>query len=79
MLILNRKIDEEIIINSEIVVKVLSISEGHIKIGITAPKDVEIFRGEIYKQVKENIKKASKESKTNIKIEPTHKLNRIRG
>jgi len=79
MLILNRKVDEEIIINSEIVVKVLSISEGHIKIGITAPKKVEIFRGEIYNQVKENIKKASKESKTNIKIAPTHKLNKIRG
>ncbi len=79
MLILNRKVDEEIIINSDIVVKVLSISEGHIKIGIAAPKDVEIFRGEIYNQVKENIKKAIEESKTNIKIAPTHKLNKIRG
>ncbi len=79
MLILTRKVDEEIIINSEIVVKVLSISEGHIKMGITAPKNVEIFRGEIYLQVKENIKKASEESKVNIKIAPSHKLNKIRG
>ena len=53
MLILTRKVDEEIIINSEIVVKILSISEGHIKIGISAPKDVDIFRGEIYEQVKD--------------------------
>ena len=78
MLILTRKVDEEIIINSEIVVKVLSISEGHIKIGISAPKDVEIFRGEIYLQVKENIRKASEESKLDIKIAPNHKLNKIR-
>ncbi len=79
MLILTRKVDEEIIINSEIVVKILSISEGHIKIGISAPKDVDIFRGEIYEQVKANIKKASEESKLNIKIASTHKLNKIRG
>ncbi len=78
MLILNRKLDEEIIINSEIVVKVLSISDGQIKIGISAPKEVEILRGELYEQVKENLKRASEESKINMSIPPKHKINIIR-
>ncbi len=52
MLILTRKVNEEIIINSEIRIKILSISENQIKIGISAPEDMEILRGEIYERVK---------------------------
>ena len=52
MLILTRKINEEIIINSEIRIKIISISENQIKIGITAPENMEILRGEIYERVK---------------------------
>ena len=54
MLILTRKNDEEIVINSDIVIKILSISEGQVKVGISAPKDIEILRGEIYQKVKES-------------------------
>ena len=42
MLILTRKVNEEIKIGPEITVKLLSISEGQIKLGITAPANVEI-------------------------------------
>lgn len=52
MLILTRKINEEIIINSEIRIKILSISENQIKIGISAPENMEILRGEIFERVK---------------------------
>ena len=53
MLILTRKINEEIIINSEIRIKILSISENQIKLGISAPEDMEILRGEIFERVKQ--------------------------
>ena len=53
MLILTRKINEEIIINSDIRIKILSISENQIKIGITAPENMEILRGEIFERVKQ--------------------------
>jgi carbon storage regulator len=53
MLILTRKINEEIIINSEIRIKILSISENQIKIGISAPENMEILRGEIFERVKQ--------------------------
>ena len=64
MLILTRKTDDEIKINSDITIKVLSISDGQVKLGITAPPDVEIFRGEIYEKVKQVTIEASEKSKS---------------
>lgn len=73
MLILTRKVNEEIKIGPEITVKLLSISEGQIKLGITAPANVEIFRGEIYEKVKQVTIEASINSKS--KPENVKKLN----
>lgn len=62
MLILTRKMDEEIKIGQGISIKVLSISEGQVKLGISAPPDVEIFRNEVYEKVKQVTIEASKQS-----------------
>jgi carbon storage regulator len=62
MLVLTRKIDEEIKIGKDITLKILAISENQTKIGIEAPKGVQIFRNEIYTKVKENAIQASKAS-----------------
>ncbi|MEW6702739.1 MAG: carbon storage regulator CsrA [Bacteroidota bacterium] len=62
MLVLTRKIDEEIKIGSDITIKVLSISENQIKVGIKAPKDVQIYRNEVYDKVKESTIEASRAS-----------------
>jgi len=59
MLILTRKIEEEIRIGSDITIKILSISDNQIKIGIDAPSNVQIFRGEVYDKVKQNTINAS--------------------
>ena len=77
MLILTRKNDEEIVINSDIIIKILSISEGQVKLGITAPKDIEILRGEIYLKVKEFNLEAVKKSVQKISGLDNIKLNRI--
>ncbi|MEJ5350733.1 MAG: carbon storage regulator CsrA [Melioribacteraceae bacterium] len=62
MLILSRKTDEEIKIGPDITIKVLSISENQVKIGITAPNDVQIYRGEVYEKVIQYSMEASKSS-----------------
>jgi len=62
MLILSRKTDEEIKIGPDITIKVLSISENQVKIGITAPDDIQIYRGEIYEKVIQYSMEASKSS-----------------
>lgn len=51
MLILTRKINEEIKIGSDISIKILSLSDNQVKIGITAPNAVQIYRGEVYEKV----------------------------
>jgi carbon storage regulator len=62
MLVLSRNLDEEIIINGEIIVKVLGINEKQVKIGIQAPRSVNILRGEVYEKVKQSIYAASQHS-----------------
>ncbi|MGM0623197.1 MAG: carbon storage regulator CsrA [Campylobacterota bacterium] len=54
MLILSRKLDESIIIGKDIEVKVISIDGSSVKIGIEAPKDVDIIRHELYDAVKDS-------------------------
>jgi carbon storage regulator len=53
MLILTRKLNEEIKINSDITIKVISISENSVKIGIEAPKGIQIARAELFEKIKE--------------------------
>jgi carbon storage regulator len=58
MLVLSRKIEESIMIGDDIEIVVLSTEGDTVKIGIKAPKNVEIFRKEIY----ENIEKENREA-----------------
>jgi carbon storage regulator len=65
MLILTRKKDESIIINGNIEIQIIAIEEGKVKIGINAPKDVEIHRNEIFEKIMAS-NKESTVSKTAI-------------
>ncbi len=51
MLILARKKEESLIINGNIEIKVLEASDGKVKLGIIAPKDVEVHRKEVYEKI----------------------------
>ncbi len=51
MLILTRKLNESIQIGDNVRLKVLHISEGQVKLGFEAPKEVRIFRSEIYAEI----------------------------
>ena len=47
MLVLSRKIGEKIMIGDDIEIVVVDIDRGKIRIGITAPKDIPIYREEV--------------------------------
>ena len=53
MLVLARKLNESIVIGDNIIVKVVSIDNGVVKLGIDAPKEVSIIRDELIQEVKE--------------------------
>lgn len=63
MLILSRRKDESIIIDGKIEIKIMETEEGKVKIGINAPKDIEIIRKELYDRMKEENKAATNISK----------------
>ena len=58
MLALSRKKNEAIVINNNIEITVLDIRGDQIKIGIAAPKDIPIYRKEVYLQIQESNKEA---------------------
>lgn len=58
MLILTRKKDESIIIDGNIEIQIISIEEGKVKIGINAPKSIEVYRSEVVDKIKANNKEA---------------------
>ena len=53
MLALTRKKGEALVINNNIEITVLEIRGDQIKIGISAPKDVPIYRKEVYLQIQQ--------------------------
>ncbi len=77
MLVLKRKINEEIIINSDIKIKILSVSDSQVKIGIEAPMEIEIFRGEVFEKVKANLISAAEKSTQHIAGISDLKINKL--
>lgn len=65
MLALARKINQSIMIGNDIEITLLEIKGDQIKIGIKAPKNVPIYRKEIYAQIQEENKSAGQEVDVN--------------
>ncbi len=53
MLVLTRKIGEEIIIDGRIRITIAEINGGKVRIGITAPPDVRVDRAEVHERRRE--------------------------
>lgn len=70
MLALSRKKDEAIIINDDIEVTVIEIKGDQVKLGITAPKSIPIYRKEVYLQ----IQNSNKESAKSLDVEALNQL-----
>jgi carbon storage regulator len=51
MLILTRRVGETLMVGDEITVTVLDVKGNQVRIGINAPRDVDVHREEIYERV----------------------------
>ncbi|WP_110928439.1 carbon storage regulator CsrA [Bacillus massiliglaciei] len=60
MLVLTRKKNESIMIGDEIEITVLAVEGEQIKLGIQAPKQIDIHRKEVYVSIQEENSEASK-------------------
>ena len=58
MLALSRKKNEAIFVNNNVEITILEVKGDQVKIGITAPKEVPVYRKEVYMQIQEANKEA---------------------
>ena len=58
MLILSRKINESIVIDGRIRVKVVRVDGEQVKLGIEAPADVPVHRQEVYEEIQKSNREA---------------------
>ena len=70
MLALSRKQGESIVIGNIIEITVLEAKGDQVKIGISAPKSVPVYRKEIYAQIQEE----NREAVANLDVESLKKL-----
>ena len=67
MLVLARKVNESIIIGDNTEIMIVEIKGDQVKIGINAPKEISVYRGEIYQEIQnENIAAAKSEIPTGL-------------
>tara|TARA_B100000686_G_scaffold338728_1_gene411675 strand:- start:479 stop:715 length:237 start_codon:yes stop_codon:yes gene_type:complete len=58
MLVLTRKAGESIVIGSQIRITVLEMQGRQIRLGIEAPSEIPVHRGEVYERIKEENEQA---------------------
>lgn len=59
MLVLTRRLGETIVIGDDIVIKIVDIHGKQIRVGIEAPTEISVYRGEIYDRIMQENKAAA--------------------
>lgn len=66
MLVVTRKSNQSLIINGNIEVIILEAKDASVKVGINAPRDIKIYRKEIFDEIKNENKNALNADKSEI-------------
>ena len=66
MLALSRKKNEALMINNNIEITILDIKGDQVKLGIAAPKEIPVYRKEVYLQIREANKASMTVENTDI-------------
>lgn len=53
MLVLTRRANQSIVIGNEVVVTVLEVRGDQVRLGITAPRSIDVHREEVFKALQE--------------------------
>jgi carbon storage regulator len=61
MLILTRRVNETIMIGTNVTVTVLGVKGNQVRVGINAPKDVSVHREEVFERIKREHQEESRE------------------
>jgi carbon storage regulator len=75
VLVLTRKSNQSIMIGDDIEVSVLSIMGEKVRIGIQAPRDIPVFRKEVYLEIQQE--RAKEMAGTNVRHEVDQALRKL--
>jgi len=78
MLVITRKLDQSIIINGNVEVVVTGISKDGVRLGIIAPREVEVHRREVFEAIAAANRAASTPAATPLPIQDVAALFRAR-
>ena len=67
MLVLTRKVGESIVIGADVRVTVLEMQGRQIRLGIEAPSDIPVHRGEVYERIKDENQEAATAGHSGLK------------
>lgn len=51
MLIFTRRVGQAVIIGTDVTVQILGVKGSQVRVGITAPKDIPVHRGEVFERL----------------------------
>lgn len=68
MLVLSRRRNQTIRINDDISITVLEIREGKVRLGITAPRHIDIHRLEVYNTIQQQLNADAEFSETHLDL-----------
>ena len=71
MLVLTRKLNESLTIGNDIEITIIGIEGDRVKLGIKAPRNIEVYRKELFEAIKNENRKASQSLPT---LEQLNKL-----
>jgi carbon storage regulator len=77
MLVLTRKSNQSIMIGDDIEVSVLSIMGEKVRIGIQAPRDIPVFRKEVYLEIQQERNGHVAEASTDLRGEVDEALRKL--
>jgi carbon storage regulator len=77
LLVLTRKPGQSIMIGDGVEVQVLSVAGEKVRLGITAPRDVSIFRNEVYDRIESEAARADDEVETGTNAVVENALERL--
>ncbi|MGM1049196.1 MAG: carbon storage regulator CsrA [Bacillota bacterium] len=66
MLVLSRRKGESVIIQDEIEITILGVDGDNVRLGINAPKSVDVFRKEIYLSIQEANRESANQSSIGV-------------
>ncbi len=66
MLVLTRKLEESVMIGDEIEVRVLGIHGDQVRLGFSAPRNVAVFRKEVFEAIQEENRQAAHSNRAGL-------------